>query len=676
MHRRPIQQLDEGVANQIAAGEVVERPGSVVKELVENSIDAGATRIAVAVEGGGIQLIRVIDNGSGIPGDQVALAFARHATSKIRTAADLQGILSLGFRGEALPSIASVSHVTLRSRVPGARSGTEIRLEGGICVALEPVGTPEGTTVTVTRLFYNTPARRKFLKSESGERRHIIDLVGRLALAHPDIQFVLEAEGREVFRTPGDGSLRSAFAAVYDARLTRELLEFDEETPVGRLFGLVAPPHAAKGNRQQFTVLVNGRWIQSRALAAAVETGYGSLLPARKFPVGVLHVHIDPTQIDVNVHPAKTEIRFRDEHEVFRTVVNVVRRRLLAANLIPGGIPGGAAPVAERDPATLFPTLDWPRRKKRPASEPPEITWHAPAETRERRIDPETGEVLDDGQDVRPAPALQEERADAGHDGEAAEAAAEAAAALSEAPAEVDLSLVAEAPAAVFASPPGGPPAGEHWHEPLREVGLHRHLPSGAPDASAAREILRQPDLLGQVMNTYLVVRVPWGIWLLDQHVVHERILYEEVLGRGGRPREVQQLLIPLTFDLPAAADGEELTATLAELGFDVEAFGHRSLVVRGVPAGLARRPSVTEAIVQDLAYALPRRAVEERRERAAALVACKGAVKAGDPLSRDAILELLRRLADAENPFSCPHGRPVIVEISGYELERRFGRR
>lgn len=661
MPRQPIQQLHESVANQIAAGEVVARPSSVVKELVENSIDAGATKITVRLYRGGLESIQVDDNGEGIPGDQVALAFERHATSKIRSAEDLAHIGSLGFRGEAMPSIASVSYVTLRTKVRGARSGTEIRLEGGKRVALEPVGTPEGTSVTVARLFYNTPARLKFLRTESAERRDCIDLVSRLALAHPHIQFVVEAEGKEVLRTPSDGSLRSAMGAVYDVQLARQLLEVKSEALFGQIYGLIAPPTLTKGNRQHLTILVNGRWIQSRALTVAVEKGYEALLPTRRFPVGVIHIAIEPSLVDVNVHPGKAEVRFRAERDVFKAVMDAVRSALLQANLISGhsGMRYAEESAAVAEPVIEQTTVDLFRPKQRPAEdEEVPITWHpaadsTTAEARYELVDPTTGEV----REKQPEQRIQRDRVPARPP-------------VSSEPLPQRPSRDLSVPKSVT------PPA--HWREPLRSMTPEAMLPAGPPDAAAARQALRQANVVGQVLNTYMIVPVPWGLWLIDQHVAHERILFEEVLGKSGQPADVQQLLVPITVELPAAAAAQtaELIDALERIGFQAEEFGGRTLVVRGIPASLSQRTAAVHEIVQEMAVISPEAYTEERAKVSAALVACKGAVKAGERLAPETMHELLRRLAEVNNPFACPHGRPIVVEINQAELERRFLRR
>lgn len=647
----PILPLSDAVANQIAAGEVVERPASVVKELVENAIDAGARRIAVSVQGGGLTEIQVTDDGRGIPADQLSMAFERHATSKIRTAEDLFVTRSLGFRGEALPSIASVSHVTLRSKRRGARMGAEIRLEGGRRVALEAKGTPEGTTVLVTRLFFNTPARRKFLKTESGERRAITELVTRLALAHPEIQFVYEAESREVFRTPGDGKLLSAAAALYGHSLARTLLPVQREAAFGSVEGLVAPPSEAKGSRGHLSIFVNGRWVQSRALVTAVERGYANLLPSRRYPVAIIGLNIDPTLVDVNVHPAKTEVRFRDERMVFSAVLHAVRDALLSANLIspsagsPGVGPFDASPGHNSAAYTPTQAPLFPRRKATPQDEPAQIVWRtAPAQQR------------DLGSEEKTAPEPRRTVAKVGRY-------------------DVDLTTGEVREGREVRSTPD---LTAHWREPVRSRATVETLPAGPADAEAARQCLKESKVVGQVLNTYMIVPVPWGLWLVDQHVAHERILFEEALTASAAQPQAQPLLVPLTLELPVQvlACLEEMGDELIAMGFEYEPFGGNSIIVRTVPTEFSGNTGAVVEVFEELAHLHIGGRTEERRERIAAMVACKGAVKAGQRLTNEEMEALLARLAECENPFACPHGRPIVVELGQGELERRFGRR
>lgn len=650
--RAPIRVLSPEVANQIAAGEVIERPASVVKELVENALDAGARRIRIEVRGGGKELIRVSDDGYGIPDAEAPLAFERHATSKIETAADLAAVTTLGFRGEALPSIASVAQVELVTRVAGQAHAVRIRRRGAD-VETGVAGAPVGTSVTVSDLFYNTPARFKFLKADATERRYIAEMVTNLALARPEVAFHLQMEGKEVLRTPGTGHLSEAIAAVYGREIIPDLVQVAWETPALRVTGYVGKPVIAKGNRSGQCLVVNGRWVQNRTLAAAVEKGYESLLAHRRFPVAILHIEIDPAAVDVNVHPAKTEVRFRDERAVFRTIMLAVRQALTAADLVVdiGAGDRESSPAPVRAPLPGVPEGD--RRPDLRAQEA--LVWEEPppagtTSQQEQSAIFWVGEARTTWQPSPPsrpgiaapwfaAPAAEEER-------------------------EED--------------------AGEHAGLALAEERANEEGRMLLVDAEARgldpRALLREAVVCGQVLNTYLLLPVPHGLWLIDQHVAHERILYEQALKAAtsaGRPPS-QELLVPATLTLsPAlAAAVEERLEYLDRLGFALEPFGPREFLVRAVPATWKDpSPRRLTALLEELASVLSEGG-PNLHERAAAALACRGAVKAGEAMAPEAMNRLVRALATVSNPFACPHGRPVIVQLHRREIERRFGRR
>ncbi len=643
---RPIQILSPEVSNQIAAGEVIERPASVVKELVENSIDAGASQVRVEVVGAGKELIRVVDDGCGIEPEEAPLAFERHATSKIRAASDLASVRTLGFRGEALPSIASVARVTLvtrpRERELGAR--VEASAQG---VRTAPAGAPFGTQVEVRDLFHNTPARFKFLKSDASERRAIAELLANMALAHPEVSFRLSMEGKEILRTPGDGRLKEAIAAVYGRRAAGELVAVEWESPWARISGYVGKPSLAKGNRGAESIFVNGRWVQNRLLFTAVEKGFESLLAHRRFPLAVLHLEIDPVLVDVNVHPAKTEVRFKDEREVFKAVMRAVRSALTGADLVaslsqsPHERGGPASPAPQPQPWA------WPGE---PAAQP-RIEWAAentPAGARPGSVN-----------EIEPVWIA------------------------SEAPAEPEEETPGAGPASPAALRAREPSSGEALHTglPLAEAAAEEAWQRAQREASErgwdARRLLLEGSVLGQLAATYLLVETPLGLWLVDQHVAHERILYERFLKRRGGPQATQELLFPQPLDLSPVQGRalEEHAAELRGLGFEFEAFGGSDYLLRGVPAGLegwGGRDLVQ--LVEEL-LGLFDQAGPSRAERAAATMACRGAVKAGDRLLPEEMRALLSELASTDNPFACPHGRPVIVQLSLGEIERRFGR-
>lgn len=565
--------LPPEIAAQIAAGEVVSRPASVIKELVENSIDAGAREIRIEVADGGKRLMRVADDGCGIPAAEVELAFQRHATSKLASAEDLLRIRTLGFRGEALASIAAVSRVTCSTRAVGEETGSLLRLEGGEVVSRRPVGRPPGTTITVEDIFYNVPARRKFLRSSSTERRHIDAWVTRYALAYPHLRFVLVHDEREVFRSPGTGQVRDVLVAVYGVEVGSALVEIppDEEGPV-RVTGFVSPPYLHRADRGEITLFVNGRWVQDARLAYAVLQAYHTLLPTGRYPLAVVNVTLPPEDVDVNVHPAKAEVRFRDGDAVFRTVQRAVRRALVE---------------------------------------------EAPVPTPARGVFP-----------LRPAP---------------------------------------EVPTAARPTPPVWPEARP------RAV----QAPLELPEAGGGKlPVLRA---VGQVGATYIVAEGPDGLYLIDQHAAHERVLYEQMMARRSEGVPAQPLLEPVAVDLPPdlASLVEEALPVLGRLGLEVEPFGGNTFLVRALPAVLAHvspRDALTE-VALGLAEVRGNR-VEEEVERAVVRRVCKqGAVKAGQVLSREEMEELLRALERCENPRTCPHGRPTMIHISLSQLLREFGR-
>lgn len=630
MTGRDIRVLDEQIANKIAAGEVIERPASVVKELVENALDAGATRIEIEIREGGKEYIRVTDDGAGIPADQVPLAFARHATSKIRSADDLFSVHTLGFRGEALPSIASVAQVEMRTRTAGAAGGVRYTVEAGRPGSLEPAGTPPGTTVVVRRLFFNTPARYKFLRSEAAERRRVAEVAARIALAWPAVAFRFLADGRQVFATPGDGDLAGAVLAIYGQAAGPGLVPVDYELDGLRVHGFVGRPDAVHGNRDRMSVFLNGRWIHSAALLRAIEQGYETLLPPRRYPLAVLHLTVDPAAVDVNVHPAKAEVRFKDERAVFRTVLRAVRHGLLGAGLVGAAslgrpVEGRAAPA----PATrggqsgLYPGFERPEPPSGPAS----------------------------GEARRPAGDHAEE--------------------------PVYAPRGSRESAGTWRGSSGGAARERLHRDAYPELGTG--AAAGGP-ARDARTLLREMNVLGQLHRTFILGETPQGLWIIDQHVAHERVLYERFLRRAARGGgSVQHLLAPVavTFSPERSGLAEQYQEELARLGFVLEPFGGASYLVRGVPVELGPGADAARltGVLEEVLDACDGEGGFSAHEAAASL-ACRAAVKAGQVLDMSRMKKLLAQLAEADNPFACPHGRPVIIELDRMDLERRFGRR
>ncbi|HIC93054.1 MAG TPA: DNA mismatch repair endonuclease MutL [Anaerolineae bacterium] len=583
----PIRVLPPEVAAKIAAGEVVERPASVVKELIENAIDAGATEIKIEVRQGGRRLIRVIDDGVGIPADEVELAFARYSTSKLTSVDDLARIGTLGFRGEALASIAAVSQLTMVTRCADEAVGTKVRLEGGTIVQRQKKGCPRGTVVTVENLFYNVPARLKHLRSQATERRHIDDLVYRYAMAFPELRFTLLNDGRITFQSTGSGNLFDVLIKVYGLEIARQMLKIEREMKEGPSFpsspssplvhGYISPPSLHRANRHHLTFFVNRRWVQDRMLSYAVSEAYHTLLPTGRYPIVVLNIELDPAAVDVNVHPTKREVKFLRSEEVFAAVQKAVRRALVEGAPIPT--------------VAIQPTPEWGRRRKL-----------VEVGTRRGRW------------------ALEVQR--------------------------------------------------------TAEVEEPQPLEPGPPSFELAK--LPPLRVLGQMAQAYIVAEGPEGMYLIDQHAAHERVLYERLKAERAKMAVTSQALLePLTIELsPQQAEAlEESLDALASLGFDIEPFGGATFLVRAVPAVLAQG-EVAEAIEELIADLAGEEIGESAEERALISLACHSAVRAGQTLSMAEMRELVRQLEETAMPRTCPHGRPTMIRLSKAQLEREFGRR
>ena len=573
----PIHVLPPTVAAKIAAGEVIERPSSVVKELVENALDAGATEVTVEIAEGGVRLIRVRDNGCGLEPEDVPLAFQRHATSKILQAEDLLSIATLGFRGEALPSIAAVADVTLLTRPRMALGGYFFHTQGEQVLAEGARGAPAGTVVTVRDLFGHYPARRQFLRSSSAEAAQCTTVVSHYVLARPSVRFTLTVDGKRTLHSPGSGDSRDAAAAVLGSGISRDLLEIapaeGQETPDESAYnpvqvaGLVSPPGVTRATRGYISIFVNGRWVQNRSIAFAVEEAYQGVLMTGRHPVAIVHLAIPRDLVDVNVHPRKLEVRFRREQEVFTAVQRAVRRALT-----------GAHPLAMQS--------------------------YAQAATA-----PENSAVL--------------------------------------------------------------------IHQPSLDpsfLGGSSELPSPSGQALPGPRVpvLR---VMGQLSSTYIIAEGPTGMYLVDQHAAHERVVFEQTTDRLERQGLEQQLLLEPKVIEMAAGEVEILLSEEPELGwygFHFEAFGAQQLLVRALPAGMRERD--LRQVLEELVAPLQTR--ERLPERLATTIACHSAVRAGDALTLEAMRHLLQALEQCRAPNTCPHGRPTMMHLSAAQLERAFGRR
>ena len=577
-----IRLLEPQVVAKIAAGEVIERPASVVKELVENALDAGATQISVEVGQGGLEFIRVSDDGCGIPAQETRLAFERYATSKLPSESSLDEIATLGFRGEALPSIAAVADVELVSRPPDALGGAYIRIEAGQVREDGSRGAATGTVVTVRRLFRRQPARLKFLRPRHSEAGQVGTVITHYALVYPEVRFSLSVDGRQTLRTPGSGDLRDAVAGVYGSDLAARMLAVSD--PAGgpgatadiSVSGLISPPDVSRANRSYISLFINRRWVRSRSLTYAVEEAYRGLLPAARFPIAVVDIRIPPAEVDVNVHPTKAEVRLRGEREAFTAVQRRLRRAL-----------ADQAPVPSLTPAPAWGT-----------------------------------------------------------------------------------GSTAAAPAPPTATMPSTPSA----------AGAASSLTS-LPQADPEPSLLPQLPLLrpvGQVGSTYIIAEGPDGMYMIDQHAAHERVLYERLLAaRREGAVEAQGLLEPATVELSLRQEElwRESSQELDELGFALEPFGGRTYLVRSVPAVLAGREA-GQALLEFLDLLGRDDQPSGRSERAAASLACHAAVRAGESLVPEEMRELIQSLERCEMSRTCPHGRPTMIHLSADALAKQFRRK
>ena len=595
----PIRLLSPEVASRIAAGEVIERPASVVKELMENSLDAGARSITITIQEAGKKLIEVADDGSGIPSDELELAVSRHATSKLVRSDELFSISTLGFRGEALASIGSVSRMTITSHVQNEQEGARLRLEGGIAYGPTKVGTTVGTTVRVEDLFYNVPARLKFLKSDTTERRATDNLVTRYALAYPGKRFKLSDGKNIVLQTSGDGDRRAILAALYGVDVAKQMLEVMAEEGGLSLTGFVSPTSLTRSNRREITFFINGRWVHDIALNTALLHAYHTLLMVGRYPLTALFLEIPPEEVDVNVHPAKAEVRFRNQDQIFSFVQRSVRRALLAYSPVPSVAPSLWGTTRSLPPEQTHHTgLDW----KIAHDEQLSVGSGQYSETRDERRETDQTSIT------------------------------------------------------------------------------NSHLQITPPSISSPQASIPLLRLVGQIGATYLVAEGPDGLYLVDQHAAHERVLFEKLMAQHALKNiPSQALLTPAAVTLPPPAAHLLITQLplLQHFGFDVEEFGPNTFQVRAMPAlFMGSEPSAAlRALVED--FEEDESPLQNEIEAKLAARVCKRmAVKAGQTLSNEEQRALLIDLEACDSPRTCPHGRPTMIHLSVDMLERQFGRR
>ncbi|MEO4053343.1 DNA mismatch repair endonuclease MutL [Solibacillus sp. CAU 1738] len=612
-----IQIMDEWLSNKIAAGEVVERPASVVKELVENAIDAGSTTIEVFLEEAGLTSIQVVDNGSGMDEEDAMKSFSRHATSKIEKEQDLFRIRTLGFRGEALASIASVSKVTLKTS--NGISGIELSLEGGHVKEQKPTALRKGTDLTVAQLFFNTPARLKYLKTIQTELGHSIDLLNRLALGNPQIAFKLVHNGQPLLQTNGRSNVQQVLASIYGAQNAKKMIAFNGETSDYKVHGFATLPEITRASKNYMSIFVNGRWVKHYLVQKAIVDAYHTFLPIERYPIVVLYIEGDPQLTDVNVHPAKHQVRLSKEPELLQLIEQTIREAVRASVRVPLAA-----------------------KQEKPVRVPSEQMniW-------------------------KPAPTFNEEKMNAVVD-------------------KLTANQVVKEP---FVGEPVVPTKVEtDWYpnisEQVKEPGqqIENKMFEEPLTETEKKEPFPQLEIVGQIHGTYIIAQMEDGFYLIDQHAAQERIKYEYFREKVGdvNPNERQSLLLPLTFHYAAdeALILKEYTAALQEVGVYLEEFGQSSFVVREYPTWFPKgfEQEIIEELIEQV-LKTRKTDIKKLREEAAIMMSCKKSIKANYYLTKEQMVQLLDDLRAADNPFTCPHGRPVLIHFSTYEVEKMFKR-
>ncbi len=629
-----IRVLSDVVANKIAAGEVVERPASVVKELLENSLDAGATDIRVDTESGGRRLIRIADNGCGLMRDDALLAFERHATSKLTDVKELDAISTLGFRGEALPSIASVSRLTLETVAAGEKTGTRVEMAGGKIVNCGDHAVASGTTITVRDLFFNVPARKKFLRTDQTELAHIASLVTHYSLAHPDKSFSLYHGAKELLRVAPVATLRERVFQIFGDAALEELndlgdrraeLAGDDGPRSYNLSGFISRPQVQKSNRNSIFLFVNRRLIRDRLLMHSISSAYHNLMPAGCYPFALLFLDCDAAEVDVNVHPSKTEVRFRHSSFVHDFVRDAMRGSLMETRPMASAPP----PQSPAQPAAWLPYSEFSQSLETHRFDEP------------RSVLPDASELTALRPPPAPAPRFDFQPVR-------------------------ETAPLSEAPAGTLRLP-----------VPDTHIGFPVSLDLDVPQSMASLSQLR---VLGQIHSSFIIAAGPDGLWIIDQHVAHERILFEQVLQAQARGTvEVQRLLMPIVVQLTPAQQVEydRIAGELEAAGFETEPFGHRTIAVKAAPAGLPQGEleRVVLEVIEMAESELRRVSLDDLRRGIAASIACRAAIKINTPLDPSKMDYLITELARTQYPMACPHGRPVALRYTMREILRSFHR-
>lgn len=627
-------ELPEVLANQIAAGEVIERPASVVKELVENSIDAGSSQITIEIEESGLKKIQVTDNGEGISQEDVALSLHRHATSKIKSQADLFRIRTLGFRGEAIPSIASISHFTVKTATADEHYGTILVAKGGEIERQEPISTPVGTKITVENLFYNTPARLKYMKSLQSELAHIVDVVNRLSLAHPEIAFTLINDGRQMTTTSGTGDLRQAIAGIYGLNTAKKMIEISNADLDFEVSGYISLPELTRANRNYITILINGRYIKNFLLNRAILDGYGSKLMVGRFPIAVIDIQIDPYLADVNVHPTKQEVRISKEKELMSLISSAIAESLREQDLIPDALENLAKSSTRGLPKPQQTSL--PLKQTNLYYDKERHDFFVKSDTVEEEPVQLFNEVdkavkpVDNQSSVRYA---QRSAADQEYD--------------------------------------------EHDNLDFKnKTKINRMI-----ESLDNEEVSTFPELeyFGQMHGTYLFAQGNGGLYIIDQHAAQERVKYEYYRDKIGEVDDsLQQLLMPYLFEFSGAdfIKLQEKMELLKQVGINLEPYGNNTFILREHPIWM-KEEEIETAVYEmcDMLLLTNEVSVKKYRAELAIMMSCKRSIKANHTLDDYSARQLIVQLSQCKNPYNCPHGRPVLVNFTKSDMEKMFRR-
>lgn len=628
-------ELPEVLANQIAAGEVIERPASVVKELVENSIDAGSSQITIEIEESGLKKIQVTDNGEGIAQEDVALSLHRHATSKIKSQADLFRIRTLGFRGEAIPSIASISHFTVKTATADENYGTLLVAKGGEIETQEPISTPVGTKITVENLFYNTPARLKYMKSLQSELAHIVDVVNRLSLAHPEIAFTLINDGRQMTTTSGTGDLRQAIAGIYGLNTAKKMIEISNADLDFEVSGYISLPELTRANRNYITILINGRYIKNFLLNRAILDGYGSKLMVGRFPIAVIDIQIDPYLADVNVHPTKQEVRISKEKELMSLISSAIAESLREQDLIPDALENLAKSSTRGLPK-------------------PEQT-SLPLKQTDLYYDKERHDffVKSDTVEEQPVQLFNE--------------------------VDTPVKEVDNQSSVKFAQRSTVEHQGADDHDELdfkNKSKLNKMIESlDTEEASTFPEL----EYFGQMHGTYLFAQGNGGLYIIDQHAAQERVKYEYYRDKIGEVDDsLQQLLMPYLFEFSGAdfIKLQEKMELLNQVGINLEPYGNHTFILREHPIWM-KEEEIETAVYEmcDMLLLTNEVSVKKYRAELAIMMSCKRSIKANHTLDDYSARQLIVQLSHCKNPYNCPHGRPVLVNFTKSDMEKMFRR-